>query len=345
MAILRILLFPFAVLYDLITRFRNRLYDQGFRPSVAFDLPVISVGNLTIGGTGKTPMIEHLIRLLGNDYKVATLSRGYGRTTKGIRLASEVDSASTLGDEPYQFYRKYGDKVTVSVGEERALAISHILQEVEDTQVILLDDAFQHRRVRPSFSILLSDYNRPFYKDFLLPAGRLRESKSQAVRADVVVVTKCPSDITDDRMMKIEKSIRRYADKPVFFASIHYGSAQIIGHNKKDIGRDVIVVSGIADPAPLLTYVKQGFEMKEHVQFKDHHIYTHQDMEKLESILQRNPGTSILTTEKDMVKLEAPAFKTFIERLPFFYLPIEVEFIKNGQDFDELILNSVRRAQ
>ncbi len=345
MVILRILLFPFAVLYNLVTRFRNRLYDQGFRPSVAFDLPVISVGNLTVGGTGKTPMIEHLIRLLSNDYKVATLSRGYGRNTKGIRLASKIDSASTLGDEPYQFYRKYGNKVIVSVGEERALAIAHVLQEAEDTQIILLDDAFQHRRVRPSFSVLLSDYNRPFYRDFLLPAGRLRESRSQAARADVVVVTKCPSEMTDDRMMKIEKSIRKYTDKPVFFANVHYGSALHIGDIKTDIGRDVILVSGIADASPLVTYVKQGFELKEHLQFNDHHAYSHLDMERIELALQRNPGTSILTTEKDMVKLDAPEFKSFIDRLPFFYLPIEVEFIKNGQDFDELVLNSVRRAQ
>ncbi len=345
MIILRILLFPFAVLYNLITGFRNRLYDQGFRPSVAFDLPVISVGNLTVGGTGKTPMIEHLIRLLSNDHKVATLSRGYGRNTKGIRIASKIDNASTLGDEPYQFYRKYGNKVIVSVGEERALAIANILQEAEDTQVVLLDDAFQHRRVRPSFSVLLSDYNRPFYSDFLFPAGRLRESRSQATRSDVVVVTKCPSEITDDKMMRIEKSIRKYADKPVFFASIHYGIALPIGRAKGDIGRDVILVTGIADANPLLAYIKQGFELKENVHFGDHHTYSSGDLEKIESIHQRYPGASLLTTEKDMVKLDAPEFKSFIDRLPFFYLPIEVEFIKNGRDFDELVLNSVRRAQ
>ncbi|MEO7992480.1 MAG: tetraacyldisaccharide 4'-kinase [Chryseolinea sp.] len=344
MVILRILLFPFAVLYNLITRFRNRLYDQGFRPSVAFDLPVISVGNLTVGGTGKTPMIEHLIRLLSNDHKVATLSRGYGRTTKGIRLASKMDNAFTLGDEPYQFHRKYGDKVIVSVGEERALAIANIIQEAEDTQVVLLDDAFQHRRVRPSFSVLLSDYSRPFYTDFLLPTGRLRESRSQATRADVVVVTKCPSEITDDKMMRIEKAIRKYADKPVFFATIHYGIALPIGHAKGDIGRDVILVSGIANADPLLTYIKQGFELKEHVHFGDHHAYTTEDLEKIELIYQRYPGACILTTEKDMVKLDAPEFKSIIDKLPFFYLPIEVEFIKNGRDFDELVLNSVRRA-
>ncbi len=345
MAILRILLFPFAVLYKMITRFRNRLYDLGIRPSVSFDIPIISVGNLTVGGTGKSPMIEHLIRLLSKDYKVATLSRGYGRETSGFRIGSKVDNANTLGDEPYQFYRKYGNKVIVSVGEERALAISYILQEAEDTNVILLDDAFQHRRVRPGFNILLSDYNRPFYKDFLLPAGRLRESRSGASRADVIVVTKCPSEISADEKINIEKYVRWYANKPIFFATIHYGIPLPIGDLKSEIGREILLVSGIADASPLITYVKQSFELKEHLQFADHHTYSLSDLEKIDLIIQRNPGTCILTTEKDKVKLESAEFKSFTQRLPFFYLPIEVEFIKDGQDFDELILNSVRRVQ
>ncbi len=345
MAILRILLFPFAVFYNMITGFRNRLYDLSIRPSVAFDVPVISVGNLTVGGTGKSPMIEHLIRLIADDYKVATLSRGYGRETKGIRIASEHDSASTLGDEPYQFFRKYGSRVVVSVGEERALAIPYILQEVEDVQVILLDDAFQHRRVRPGFSILLSDYHRPFYKDFLLPAGRLRESRRGASRADVVVVTKCPIDMKDDEVIEIERSVRLYSDKPLFFTTIHYGVALPIGQLKREIGRDVILVSGIADASPLVTYVKHAFELKVHLRFNDHHVYTLHDLNKIEALLQHNPDAQILTTEKDKVKLDAPEFKSFIDRLPIFYLPIEVEFIKNGRDFDELVLNLVRRAQ
>ncbi len=344
MAILQILLFPFAFLYNAITRFRNRLYDLRIRPSTAFDIPIISVGNLTVGGTGKSPMIEHLIRLLYNDHKVATLSRGYGRSTKGFRLATKLDNAETLGDEPYQFYKKYGNKVIVSVGEERVLAITNILQEAEDTDAILLDDAFQHRRVRPGFSILLCDYNRPFYKDFLLPAGKLRESRSGAARADVVVVTKCPVEISDDDMMGIEKSIRRYADRPVFFATIHYGNALPIGDLKAEIRRDIILVSGIADPSSLIAYVKQGYDLKEHLHFGDHHQYTLDDLKKMESISLRYPGVNFLTTEKDMVKLESPQFKPYIDRLSFFYLPIEVEFIKNGRDFDELVLNSVRRA-
>ena len=193
MILLRILLFPFSWLYYLITQIRNRLYDRGLKPSVKFELPVICVGNLTVGGTGKTPMIEHLIRLLQNRFKVATLSRGYGRATKGIRIAGPSENASTIGDEPFQFYTKFGKRITVAVGEERALAIPTILQECSDTQIILLDDGFQHRKVSPGFSILLTDYHRPFYNDFLLPSGRLRESRWGAERADVIVVTKCPS--------------------------------------------------------------------------------------------------------------------------------------------------------
>ena len=333
------------MLYNVITRLRNQLYDLGIRPSVTFEIPVISVGNLTVGGTGKSPMIEYLIRLFSNNHKIATLSRGYGRDTKGIRIASKLDNSTTIGDEPLQFYRKYGDRVIVSVGEERALAIAHILHEAEDIQVILLDDAFQHRKVRPSFSILLSDYNRPFYKDYLIPAGRLREARSGAERADVLVVTKCPSEIREEEMMEIEKAIRKYATKPVFFATIHYGMTLPIGNRKSEIGKDIILMTGIADAAPLVRYVMKEFELKEHLQFRDHHIYTHQDIDKLEMMVMNNPGVSILTTEKDKVKLESPEFGPYIRRLPFFYLPIEVEFIKNGREFAELAVNSVRGVQ
>ena len=171
MAILRVLLFPFAIIYNVITSLRNRLYDQGVKPSIKFELPVIGVGNLTAGGTGKTPLTEYLIRLLARNYKVATLSRGYGRRTKGFRIAQPTDSAATVGDEPFQFFVKFGDRVKVAVGEERALAIASLLQQYPRTEVILLDDAFQHRRVIPSLNILLTDYHRPFYEDLLLPAG------------------------------------------------------------------------------------------------------------------------------------------------------------------------------
>lgn len=342
---LRIILFPFAILYDLVTRVRNYMYDRRLKPSVAFDVTTISVGNLTVGGTGKTPMIEHLIRVLGPQYEVATLSRGYGRNTKGFRIAGPDDNATTIGDEPFQIYNKYGDQVKVAVCEDRAFAIPNILQESDrDDHVILLDDAFQHRRVRPSFNILLSDYSRPFYKDFLLPAGRLRESRSSARRADAIVITKCPHDISDDTMMDIEKSVRRYAASPVFFTKIHYGEPVPFGKDGR-ISDKVILVSGIAYTKPLREYVSQSFQLVNHLDFPDHYAYQTRDVASLEMLASRHPDASILTTEKDMVKLNVGNFRQHIQKLPIFFLPVETEFMKNGEDFDAMVTNVVRGEQ
>jgi tetraacyldisaccharide 4'-kinase len=341
MIVLRILLFPFAILYAIITGIRNRMYDQGIRPSVTFDLPVIGIGNLTVGGTGKTPLTEHLIRLLAEDHVV--LSRGYGRKSTGFRIANPADNATTIGDEPYQFYIKYGEKITVTVGEERAYAIPNILQEHPKTEIILLDDAYQHRRVKPSLNILLSDYHRPFYEDFLLPAGRLRESRYGAERADIVVVTKCPPEMTDEEMIEIEKAIREYADKPVFFTHIRYGRPMAFaGHGK--MTDQVVLVSGISNVKPLVHYVRHHFKMVKHLDFNDHHTYSTSDLDRLKQYVKENPDASILTTEKDKVKLDSTEFETVTRSLPLFYLPIEVEFIKNGQDFDEIVLNSIKRV-
>jgi tetraacyldisaccharide 4'-kinase len=344
MAILRVLLFPFAILYNLVTGLRNRLYDQGVKPSIKFDLPVIGIGNLTAGGTGKTPLTEYLIRLLARNYQVATLSRGYGRSTKGFRMAQPTDSASTLGDEPFQFFVKFGDRVKVAVGEERALAIPNIIQYNASTEVILLDDAFQHRRVIPSLNILLTDYHRPFYEDFLLPAGRLRESRAGAGRADIVIVTKCPQEITDEQMIDIEKSIREFAEVPVFFTHIRYGNPTPLGRADIKMGDQIVLLSGISNSQPLEHYVSQNYKLKKHFNYSDHHPYTVAELERLSRFIKEHPFASILTTEKDKVKLVASEFESIIQGLPIFYLPIEVEFIKNGRDFDEMVLNSIRRA-
>ena len=344
MAILRFLLFPFAILYNLVTGLRNRLYDRELKPSIKFDLPVIGVGNLAAGGTGKTPLTEYLIRLLARNYRVATLSRGYGRSTKGFRMAEPTDSALTIGDEPFQFFVKFGDRVKVAVGEERALAIANILHHHPKTQVILLDDAFQHRRVIPSLSILLTDYHRPFYKDFLLPSGRLRESRSGAERADIVIVTKCPQEITDEEMIEIEKSIRVFVERPVFFTHIRYGNPTPLGRQDIKLGDQIALLSGISNSQPLEHYVSQNYKLKKHFNYADHHPYTSADLERLNRFINDNPSASILTTEKDKVKLATPEFDSIIQRLPIFYLPIEVEFIKNGQDFDEMVLNSIKRV-
>nr|WP_255534587.1 tetraacyldisaccharide 4'-kinase [Chryseolinea lacunae] len=339
------MLFPMAVLYNMITGIRNRLYDRGFKPSVGFELPVINVGNLTVGGTGKTPMIEYLIRLLNPTRRVATLSRGYGRETKGFRFASPTETAATLGDEPLQFFQKYGDRITVAVGEERALAIPLILNEHSDTDVILLDDAFQHRQVRPSLNILLSDYHRPFFEDLLLPAGRLRESRNGAARADLVIVTKCPSEISDDTMMEMEQQVRRYVQKPVFFTRIRYGSPQPFDGVKPDALHDkIILITGIGNPRPFEQYLEQQYTVVRHFDLDDHHHYTEADIQHFRLALREHPDACFVMTEKDKVKLADPALAPAMQNLPMFYLPIEVEFIKNGQDFDEIVLNSLKRV-
>ncbi|MBT1702564.1 tetraacyldisaccharide 4'-kinase [Chryseosolibacter indicus] len=337
----RFLLFPFAVLFDLVTSIRNSLYERGYKPSASFDLPVISVGNLAVGGTGKTPMIEYLIRLLSKHYKIATLSRGYGRETSGIRIAANTDSASTIGDEPFQLYRKFGESVKVCVGEERALAIPFIIDQAEETEVILLDDSFQHRKVKPSFQVVLTDYNNLFTKDWLMPVGRLRESRRGIDRADVVVVTKCPPELGNEEMLEIEKSIRQYTSKPVFFSVIRYGDPVAINTYSK-IDERVILVTGIANHKPIEDYVAKHFKLIHHFLFPDHHSYTNEDLKKITAFAEKE-NAMVLTTEKDAAKLDSPPFAYAYDYIPFFYLPIQSEFLKNGKDFDEMVLSVVKQ--
>lgn len=339
---LRILLFPFAFLYHLVTWARNRMYDAGLKPSASFEIPVISIGNLSVGGTGKTPMVEYVIQLLGKDFSMGTLSRGYKRTTKGFRIASASDNALTIGDEPYQFYKKHRREIVVAVGEDRAMAIPALLQD-HDLDVVVLDDAFQHRKVRPSFNMLLTDFNRPFFTDFILPSGRLRESRSGAKRADAVVVTKCPATLSAEKQADIVRVIERYTPNPVFFTTIGYGDPIPFGETTGTITNEIILLSGIADPTTLVAYARQHFNVLDHLRFADHYQYKTRDIKKLREKLTGSNPVSLLTTEKDMVKLEADEFKKYIIGLPLFYLPISVGFLKSGQEFDEMLRRHVRQ--
>jgi tetraacyldisaccharide 4'-kinase len=340
---LKIVLYPFAILYDIITRLRNFLYDTGRRGSIQFEANVIGVGNLTVGGTGKTPHIEYLIRLLKERYKVATLNRGYGRKTKGFLIANETSSASMLGDEPFQYYKKFGKEITVTVGEERALAIPYILMEREETNVILLDDAYQHRSVRPLLTILLSDFNRPFYEDVLLPAGRLRESRKGANRADIVIVSKCPDNLSDTQQSTIRKAISNYAKQgtPVFFTGINYGKPVSFCNKEIDIERrNIVLITGLANAKPITDYLNKSHKVSKHFEFPDHYNYKMNDIETIVSgfnILNENNDHVLITTEKDMVKLIDSSFKRSLEGVPLFYIPIEIYFLKEKDKFDELV--------
>ena len=343
--LLTVLLFPFAILYNLVTKARNHLYNIGSRPSIQFDLPVISVGNLTVGGTGKTPHIEWLIRLLKDEYSIATLSRGYGRKTKGFLLANPDSKATDIGDEPMQFFTKFGEQVTVSVGEERALAIPSILHEQPDTQVILLDDAYQHRRVNPSFNILLTDFHRPFYKDFLLPAGRLRESREGAKRANIIVVSKCPEHLSKTEQETIAKQIRPYAKEntPIYFSTIEYGTPVNI-HTEETLTetkQPVILLTGIAQTGPLETYIQQKYELLQHISFSDHADYTSTKIEHILSEVKKHHAQQpiIITTEKDAVKLKG---NHALAQLPIYSLGIQIAFLNQEADqVEEAIRNNI----
>lgn len=339
MNILTPLLLPFSLLYQAATAVRNRLYDRGVKPSVEFEVPVISVGNLALGGTGKTPMIEYLVRLMGTEFHIATLSRGYGRKTKGFRTATDDDDAGTLGDEPMQFYRKFRSRIVVAVGEERALAIPLILHEYPDTNLILLDDAFQHRRVRPAFQILLTDYHHLFVHDHVLPAGRLRESRKGARRADVIVVTKCPARLGEDEMIAIQSSIHRYSQKPVFFSGIAYRNIAPVRESSPYKPAKIVLLSGIANPDPMREHLEANFEVVRHFQYRDHHSYSTTDLETV-CRAAAAAEAAVVTTEKDLMRIDKGVFHS--RSIPLYYLPIDLEFRKGGKEFDEMVLNAAR---
>ena len=345
----QILLFPFTILYILITDFRNHLYNIGSKKSFQFDVPVISVGNLTVGGTGKTPHVEYLIRLLKTEYQLATLSRGYGRKTKGFRLASTQDSAQTIGDEPLQFYQKFGNEISVAVGEERALAIPSILLEKPETQIILLDDAYQHRSVKPHLNILLTDYNRLFYQDFPFPSGRLRESRKGAKRADIIIVSKCPKDLKQDEKEMIASKIRTYSlpKIPIYFSGIRYTDPIAVFDAEQSIVWDnrlsVVLISGIAQTQPLEKYLASQYNLALHLNFGDHYHYSIKEVEKIRQAFDslNQPNKVLLMTEKDAVKFRDPNFEKILADRPCYYLPIEIFFQESEKDFQHNIFKIV----
>ncbi|MFC5270180.1 tetraacyldisaccharide 4'-kinase [Adhaeribacter terreus] len=344
MKFLKMLLFPFALLYGGVMLLRNFLYDQGFFKSEKFDLPVISVGNLTVGGTGKTPHVEFLLRLLKN-YKTATLSRGYKRTTSGFVLANPTVSAATIGDEPFQYYLDFPE-TTVAVCEKRAEGIRKIQDLKPETEVIILDDAFQHRAVTPTLNLLITDFYRRFDTDFMLPTGLLREPRSGAKRADAVIVSKCPENLLASEKQQIENGIKKYTKSatPIFFTAYAYGETVGFGAEKV-CSKKIILVTGIANAEPLKTYLQQaGYEILEHLNWPDHHHYSGADLEKIRLVLERfgNENVSILTTRKDAVKLMQPAFTGTVKQLPFFFLPIEVKFLEKRAEFEQMVLSTVK---
>jgi len=305
-----------------MTWMRNKLYDHGFIESRTFDIPVICVGNLSVGGTGKTPMVEYIVNLLKNDYRTATLSRGYRRKTKGFIIADDRASAQTIGDEPMQFHEKFED-ITVAVDVDRRNGISELMKN--KVEVIILDDAFQHRKVDAGLNILLTTYSNPFYSDYVLPTGNLREPRSGAKRADIIVVTKCPADIPEAEKMSMIEKINPKEHQKVFFSRIGYDELPSIVLNQPTF----TLVTGIANPTLLVTYLENKQLKFDHLQFKDHHEF---DVSEIEDL--KNKGM-ILTTEKDYMRL-----KDHIDHSKLFYLPINIE-LDNSKEFDNKIKDFV----
>ncbi len=334
MKILRYILFPVVPVYYVVTWLRNLLYDWGIKSSKSYNFPVICVGNLSVGGTGKTPMIEYLIRLLHSDYKIATLSRGYKRTTKGFVLAGTNANAGSIGDEPFQFYKKFDD-IIVSVDANRQRGISRLRNLHPHPELILLDDAYQHRKVKAGFNILLTAYGNLFTDDCLLPTGNLRESKNGAKRANMIVVTKCPDNLSDNEKSVIVNGIKPLPHQTVFFSRIVYSKLVYNAGGKKPLSdfksKRFTLVTGIANAQPLVNYLKsEGLDF-EHLNFSDHHEFSALEIQNLKS------KTSVLTTEKDYTRLQSH-FET-AERL--YYLPIELH-IDNDVRFNQLVKEFVK---
>jgi len=332
MILLRKLLFPFAILYGLITSLRNYLYDKGILKSYSFDIPVIVVGNLSVGGTGKTPQIEYLIRLLSPNYKVATLSRGYKRKSEGFVLADSNANAALLGDEPYQYYKKF-PQIKVAVDADRCNGITQLLHLPEPPEVLLLDDAYQHRKVKAGCYILLTAYDDLFCDDYMLPTGNLRENRKGAQRADMIIVTKCPPTISQLAQENIQKKIG--LNIPLFFSCIAYDdkvyndTEQLAVSDLKTEAK--VLLAGIAKPQPFFEYLKT--DLDELMTFADHHHFSDSDILNIKN---KANDKIIITTEKDFVRLEAD-----ILRAQLYYLPIKSQLIANQEAFDQIILNYV----
>lgn len=339
---------PFGWIYGLITGIRNRLYDRGTLKSTSFQVPVISIGNITVGGTGKTPHTEYIASVLKNRFSTAVLSRGYGRHTKGFFMSDEHSDSGLIGDEPLQIKTGYPD-LDVAVCEDRVKGIRR-LSEICSPDVILLDDAFQHRRVAPSLNILLVNRNRNILNDAMLPAGRLRESARGRSRADIIIVSKCPEDMTSDMMDSMTRDLKSQPGQQVFFTTTEYGELYPMdGKSAAPApGCPVLAVTGIADPAPLMARLAATHGTVSLMSFPDHHEFSVRDISGIEKRLERMPADTVtVTTAKDAARLSGMELKPELARR-IYILPIKVRFLRDADRFDRLVeehVNSFKKQK
>ncbi|NER18378.1 tetraacyldisaccharide 4'-kinase [Spongiivirga citrea] len=341
MRLFRKLLLPFVPIYYLITWMRNWMYDIGILKSTHFDVPTIVVGNLNVGGTGKSPMVEYVVRLLKNNAQLAILSRGYKRETHGFILATENDSAKTLGDEPFQFYNKFSE-VLVAVDADRVNGISRLLKGEIKPEVVVLDDAYQHRKVHGGFNILLTAYGNLYSNDILLPTGDLREPRSGAKRADIIVVTKCPQGLSKNKREEIIKSLHVNPNQQLVFSAIIYSNKVTNALDEEfslfELGqKEVVLITGIANPKPLVEFLKeQKITIKQHLNYPDHHHFSETEISSLKEL---NKEYVLLTTEKDFVRLKN-------EIASLFYLEIKTEFLgRDAKIFDDSLKKYVESTK
>ncbi len=338
------LLAPAAFLFQGITSVRNFLFDRGLIRSHKSPIPALVVGNLSVGGTGKTPWVEFLVRQLRDQVKLATLSRGYGRKTTGFLQVLPTSTAAEVGDEPLQLYTNFNGAVPVFVGEDRVGATQKIKQLRPNLQLLILDDAFQHRKLNPDFRIVLTPYSSPFSKDYLLPMGRLRESRAGAKRAEVVVVTKCPAELSQDEKNKLAGELAPYlnSEADLFFSSLSYGKPYQVSGPKQTDFTAVIALAGLADNGPFLAYCKQQYAVIDSFSFSDHYAYKPEDATRILEVLGQEKGKNavLLTTEKDAVKLKTLAATEMWSKISIFALPIQVA-LEAGQE--ERLLQRLRK--
>ena len=346
-----IIFYPFSILYGCLLHLRNKLYDWNIFKSAHFDFPIISVGNLSLGGTGKTPHTEYLIRLLQNDFKISTLSRGYKRKTKGFYLADQNTSVTEIGDEPLQYKIKF-KKINVAVDEKRVHGVKQIKIKCPETNLIILDDAYQHRAISPGLNILITEYNNLYVNDTVIPAGRLREWKKGSERANIIIVSKTKSDLSQSEKNNLITKLNPKPHQKVFFSYIRYGkilpftTAAKTTTKKINTDASVLLITGIAKPTPLLNYLKKEYHTINHIQFTDHHNYTQNDVTRIINDFDSLKGNNklIISTEKDIMRLSLPEITNKIQHIPIFYIPIEICFHGNDKkEFDKEIMEYVTK--
>ncbi len=350
MTLKKILLFPFAVIYGIITSLRNLLYDWKFLKSKSVDIHTICVGNLAVGGTGKTPHVEYLINILQNDFKIAILSRGYKRKTSGFIQATNLSTAFDIGDEPLQ-YKTKNPQLEVCVDANRVNGIKKILEFPEPPKVVILDDAFQHRALNCELKIVISEYNNLYLNDCMMPAGYLRESKKGIERADIIIVSKTPDKTTAIEIRNVIKDLKPLAHQQLFFTWLKYGELKGFQNptdtidTLNDLFRyRIVAFTGIGNPQPMITYLKEYASDVKHIQFPDHHRFTIQDIADVRAQLDAIEGGNkiVVTTEKDAMRLRGTDLQDIANTLPLYVLPIEVDFKDKTQEFNDTIINYVR---